>query len=197
MFSDAPHTKSLLKTDCFLRCDYDEYDPYSYRGVVLDIYEGGYSPEAKPETKRFDTGHPLRDKNKAIEDARMIGDLKVMSSWDNFVSDVMTEFTRVGRMHAESHRPKTSDDAIEGQDVSQSWMRVMLTQLSAKLSEVAGNSNFIAAHFPPTVPNYQEQDLEELGNTSLGEAILLLYQIKEMLAEEKPILDYIRERASH
>lgn len=72
-------------------CDYDEPDPYSYRGVkVISVT----NPEEKEKT--FSSKSPLRDKNAAIEYAKLLGArVSVSSSWDNFLSDAAMEIIRL------------------------------------------------------------------------------------------------------
>ena len=78
----------------YIRCDYDEFDPYSYRGVTLEI-KGAETP-AVGDPQRFMSTSPYRDKGRALEEARVINaKIFVMSSWDNFVTDVMKEMMRL------------------------------------------------------------------------------------------------------
>lgn len=77
-----------------LICDYDEFNPMSYRGVVLEITDN----ETFGDKLRFKSFHPARDKNAAMEAARLRGaKVRVMSSWDNFVSDSLQYIAKEGK----------------------------------------------------------------------------------------------------
>jgi hypothetical protein len=77
-------------------CDYDEFDPYSYRGVVARIISVISSEDHE---KAFFSKSPLRDKNAAIEYAKSLGArISVSSSWDNFLSDALMEIVKISKL---------------------------------------------------------------------------------------------------
>lgn len=67
-----------------LQCDYDEYTPGSYRGIVLDY---------GPAVSRFFTGNPYKDRLDAIKEAEEHGyEVMISSSWHNMMTDAVKHF---------------------------------------------------------------------------------------------------------
>lgn len=142
--------------DAFLRCDYDEFDPFSYRGVILEVYPDGFGKGESTESL-FNSGHPMRDKNEAIEQARHLNaKLSVTSSWDNFMSDALNEIVGQGRMH---HPDFQSPD---GQNTGpprwgklseqERWLRIQISKINSTLLDMK-NDLYFALHPESQAPS--------------------------------------------
>ena len=68
-----------------LGCDYDEFKPWTYRGVYIQ-YERDIEGGASQRRDIWYTNDPIRDKNYAMDKAKEVAKrVTVLSSWDNFV----------------------------------------------------------------------------------------------------------------
>ncbi|KKK58948.1 hypothetical protein LCGC14_3039300 [marine sediment metagenome] len=100
----SKHAVAEVPLTAFIGCDYDEFNPYTYRGVTLSLQAGDGS-EAE---KHIICSHsPLGDKNDAISVAKIRGArILVMSSWDNFLSDALREIVKLSKVAGKQY----SDD---------------------------------------------------------------------------------------
>lgn len=78
------------KLKAFVSCDYDEFDPSSYRGIRVRV-----ESETEGENVKFKSKSPQKDKNDAVEYARKRNaEIYISSSWHNFISDALREVVK-------------------------------------------------------------------------------------------------------